>query len=105
MTECNQEGAAPPTLVFESTERAAINPAWAPDGQHIVFAITDAPRPDAPAEGTADDLYISRLDGSELRPLTRDPARDWAPTWAADGRIYFVSQRDGRQNIWSMRVP
>jgi TolB protein len=44
-------------------------------------------------------------DGSGLRNLTRNPARDLRPSWSPDGRrIAFVSDRDGRLDAYVMNA-
>ena len=51
-----------------------------------------------------EDLFISRVDGTELRRLTDDAARDRGPTWSPDGReLAFYSNRDGAYEIWTIR--
>jgi len=64
-----------------------------PDGQWIVFRSTD------PQE----DLFVVHPDGSGLRQLTRDLAKDRGATWLPDGRILFFSDRSGRYEAWSIR--
>jgi Tol biopolymer transport system component len=53
------------------------------------------------------DIYVSRLDGTDLRQLTHHAADDLSPAWSNDGKyIYFVSQRgdaDGVANVWRMK--
>src|SRR2546430_9205484 len=33
--------------------------------------------------------------------LTNDPSQDICPMWGPDNRIYFISDRDGRMNLFS----
>jgi eukaryotic-like serine/threonine-protein kinase len=65
----------------------------APDGRWIAF------RTSAPQE----DLFIVQPDGSGLRQLTDDAARDRGPVWLPDGRILFFSDRSGRYEAWAIR--
>ena len=52
-----------------------------------------------------EDLFISRADGTELRRLTDDVARDRAPMWSPDGReLAFYSNRDGTYAVWTIRA-
>lgn len=52
------------------------------------------------------DIYVCRIDGSELTQLTYHAADDLSPVWSANGKyIYFVSQRGsatGAANVWRM---
>jgi TolB protein len=51
-----------------------------------------------------EDLFLMRRDGTDLRRITDDPARDRIPRWTPDGKaLIFYSNRDGRYNIWSIR--
>lgn len=48
-----------------------------------------------------EDLFVSAADGSGLRRIIDDPARDRGPVWTPDGRsLLFYSNRDGRWAIW-----
>ena len=92
------------TRVFDMTEFATINASWSPDGERLVFAIT---RPDesAPGTQTARDLGIVTADGSQFWRITEDDPPDWLPRWSKDGKIFFVSERDGPPAIWTMASP
>ncbi|HEV7241840.1 MAG TPA: protein kinase [Thermoanaerobaculia bacterium] len=67
-----------------------------PDGQSIAFTTT----------GAREDLFIGNADGTRLRQLTNDDARDRGVTWSPDGTtLYFYSNRDGGgYHIWSIRA-
>ena len=64
----------------------ASTPAISPDGTEVVYALRN-PRGDA-------DLYISKLDGSDRRDVTNNPAIDQSPTWSPSGhQIAFATDR------------
>ncbi|MBI4577401.1 MAG: TolB family protein [Planctomycetes bacterium] len=90
--------------VVASDEWAAINPSWSPDGSWLVFASVAKSRI-ARQEGrvfNGDDVWMVREDGTQLVQLTVHPGADWNPTWGPrDGRIYFCSDREWSQNLWS----
>lgn len=51
------------------------------------------------------EVYAINMDGSGLKRLTNNSARDGLPTWSPDGRsIAFVSNRDGAWAIWVMNA-
>jgi Tol biopolymer transport system component len=50
-----------------------------------------------------DDVWTVNPDGSGVRDLTSDPARDLSPAWSPNGsKIAFSSDRTGSQDIWVM---
>jgi Tol biopolymer transport system component len=66
-----------------------------PDGAWVVFR----------SVGVQEDLYLVHPDGSGLRKLTDDLAKDRGPSWTPDGeRIVFYSNRGGRYEIWTIRL-
>jgi len=67
-----------------------------PDGQWLaLFNLGEA----------QEDLFLARTDGSELRRLTDDPARDRGPLFSPDGSfVTFVSNRGGAYAVYSIRT-
>lgn len=51
--------------------------------------------------GMADDIWIFDLKSGALENITENPAQDIFPMWASNGRIYFVSERTARANLFS----
>ena len=71
-----------------------ISPALSPDGRWVAFTRTDK----------QEDLFVAHADGSGVRRLTDDVARDRQPRWSPDGsRIAFYSNRGGKYQIWTIR--
>jgi eukaryotic-like serine/threonine-protein kinase len=74
-------------------EEDAVAGVWSPSGRRIAFW-------GHPAGG----IWTVPADGGDARPVTNDPATDWAPFWSADGHwLYFLSDRGGSWDLW--RVP
>jgi len=66
---------------------------WAPDGK-IIFA--------SDASGSA-DIYETAANGSQVRQLTSDMKRNYAPAVSRDNRfIVFHSNRSGVFQVWRM---
>ncbi len=51
--------------------------------------------------GMADDVWVFDFKTGETVNLTNDPAQDICPMWGPDNRVYFISDRDGRMNLFS----
>jgi serine/threonine protein kinase/dipeptidyl aminopeptidase/acylaminoacyl peptidase len=86
--------AAPRLLFGGSEEILTFEPS--PDGKLIAFTT---------GGGAQEDLFIANADGTRVRRLTNDAARDRGVTWSADEKtLYFYSNRDGVYQIWSIRV-
>src|SRR5262249_20664585 len=52
--------------------------------------------------GMADDIWIYDFKTATTENLTNNPAQDICPMGGPDNRIYFVSDRDGRMNLFSI---
>src|SRR5205809_4324606 len=50
--------------------------------------------------GMADDIWIHDFKSGATENLTNNPAQDICPMWAPDNKIYFISDRDGRMNLF-----
>ena len=71
------------------------NPAVSPDGQLVAF--------DAFTDGRS-DLWVARLDGTNLVRLTDDANVDRFPSWIDNGTIVYQSNRGGQLDLWQMSV-
>lgn len=93
------------TELASSPEHALINPTWSPDATRIVYAAvpnpekwTDEKRP------TSSSLWMIGTDGRGQVNLTSGASIDLMPTWGTDGHVFFVSTRDGIENLWSLDI-
>lgn len=92
------------TEVASSPITAYINPAWSPDGQRIVYAaVPVVPGSDTQGQRpTVSDLWIVNLDGTGKVHLGAGVGVALMPAWGSNNQLYFVSDRGGIDNIWSM---
>lgn len=91
-----------PTEIVSAANAAAINPAWSPDGQRIVFVTVLDPDAEPNARPGQSDIWVVNVDGSNRTNLTNGTAANYQPAWASDGHVYFVSNRSGVDNVWSV---
>jgi len=83
---------APVTVIGGSRPFEA--PAPSPDGGSLAFNNF----------GPQMNIFVSRADGTGIRQLTNDRARNRFPTWSPDGgQIAFLSNRDGTNQVWSIK--
>ncbi|MEY3026895.1 MAG: TolB family protein [Phycisphaerales bacterium] len=90
-----------PTEIVSARNAAVLQPGWSPDGSKIVFTSVVNPGGDSEWPEQS-DIWIINADGTRRMGLTNGRFRNMQPTWGADGRVYFVSNRGGIENIWSM---
>jgi TolB protein len=104
------EAVSAPQEIVANDQWAAITPSWSPDGEYLAFAtVRKSPLAQWQARiYKADDIWVIRLDGTDLTQITSHSAPEWEPCWAREdgnpyGRIYFTSLANGHPNVWSAR--
>jgi TolB protein len=107
------------TEVAVSSNAAIVSPAWSPDGKRLVFATivnpaataapavasgaTGKPAAAVPHRKSEQDLWTIAADGSDRRRLTDGNGINLSPVWSTDNRVYFISDRNGPECVWSVR--
>jgi len=97
-----------PVEVIASSGMALIQPGWSPDGQWITYG---SAKLDGDGQFPADqspiltqgDIWIVSKDGSAPLKLTDGQGTNFGSAWSADERIYFTSQQNGTENVWSAK--
>ena len=91
-----------PTEIVSAANAAVINPSWSPDGRRIVFVSVVDPDRTASERPAQSDIWVINIDGSGRTMLTDNQFANFQPIWSSDGRVYFVSDRSGVDNIWAI---
>jgi dipeptidyl aminopeptidase/acylaminoacyl peptidase len=81
------------------------SPRFGPDGRELAFLAWDHPR--MPWDGTV--LYRASVGGdgvvTAVRPVAGGPGESvFQPEWAPDGRLWFVSDREGFWNLYRLEA-
>ncbi|MCB9839112.1 MAG: PD40 domain-containing protein [Phycisphaeraceae bacterium] len=90
------------TEIASSPVAAIVNPAWSPDGRRLAFATIPNPDHKYGERPENADIWIIDIDGGARANLTNGLFVNLMPTWGKDNAIYFVSDRSGRDNLWSI---
>jgi TolB protein len=61
-------------------------------------ALTPPPAPRVPGSR----VWVAAADGSARVNLTTGATSDLSPSWSRDGRVFFVSRRNGREQVWAL---
>lgn len=91
-----------PTEVVSSATAAIVNPSWSMDGRRIAFTTIANPTHEYGQRPDSADLWIANIDGSGRANVTGGRFVNLMPTWGPDNRLFFISDRGGRDNIWSL---
>jgi dipeptidyl aminopeptidase/acylaminoacyl peptidase len=91
------DGAAAPRVIAAGRDFYSF-PRFAPDGETICWTCWD--HPNMPWDGT--ELWVAPLADPKAARLVAGGPREsiFAPRWDGDGRLHFVSDRDGFWNLY-----
>ena len=82
------------------TESHEENPAFAPDGNTIVYTSTVEDHRDVEYDQKVRDIFMKDLASGRETNLTTNGSDDWHPKYAFDGKyIAFVSERNDLRNV------
>jgi Tol biopolymer transport system component len=92
-------GGVPVEVPVPAKGFSVVQPSWSPGGGRIAYAVVTG------TLRTPARLWTVGRDGSDPSPVTDGRHQDLQPVWSADGsRIFFVSDRAGSLDVWSVRV-
>ncbi|HEY7119483.1 MAG TPA: hypothetical protein VH475_23025 [Tepidisphaeraceae bacterium] len=93
------------TEVAVSSNAAIISPCWSPDGKRLAFSTVVDPAQTVKGRPRGQqDIWIIDNDGAARQRLTDGTSTCLSPCWSSDNRVYFVSDRGGHENVWSVRT-
>lgn len=85
-------------VIASDPKRNLFNQRFSPDQHWIAFLAHDL------TYSSTSTVYVIPAGGGAWRALTDGAAFDDKPRWGPDGRVlYFVSNRDGVNNVWARR--
>ncbi|MFI5381712.1 MAG: TolB family protein [Tepidisphaerales bacterium] len=92
------------TEVVAASNAAVVSPCWNRDGSKLCFStiVMSNERDSTAVRGQ--DVWIVNADGTGRQRLTDGLGVNASPVWAPGGRVFFVSDRGGRENIWSVKI-
>jgi Tol biopolymer transport system component len=95
------------TEIASTPLAACINPAWSRDGQWLAFATVPNPQQwahSADARPASADLWLIDINANSRISLSAGTAVNLMPAWGPNNKLFFVSDRGGIDNVWSMET-
>ena len=91
--------------ILENAQWGAVTPSFSNDGKFIAFGAIAKSFGSKEEEryNQGDDIWLIGSDGNNLIRLTNHEAPDWHPVWGTENKIFFISLRNGYQNIWMIK--
>ncbi|PCJ57795.1 MAG: hypothetical protein COA79_15030 [Planctomycetota bacterium] len=91
--------------ILENAQWGAVTPCYSTDGGYIVFGAISKSFPAKKEQryDRGDDVWVIGSDGNNLIRLTNHQAPDWHPVWGPKNSVFFISLRNGHQNIWMVK--
>ena len=81
------------------------DPAWSPDGTKIAFSSNRDSGDTGDIYADTGDIYVMNTDGTNVQPITSDPAHDGNPAWSPDGRkLVFQTARETEADLYTVNA-
>ncbi|MGP1271891.1 MAG: TolB family protein [Phycisphaerales bacterium] len=90
------------TELASNPDAALINPTWSRDGNRVAYAAVPLSAANTNGKPNRADIWMLNIDGTGETNLTADDAVNLMPAWGEDNQIFFISDRSGTDNIWSL---
>lgn len=95
------------TEIAAGPNQALINPSWSPDGKFVTFAAV--PNSQSWSQGgnarpESSTIWMVSKAGTGKIKLTDGDTIDLMPVWGRNNDIFFVSNMDGQDHLWSMEL-
>ncbi|MFK7758814.1 MAG: TolB family protein [Phycisphaerales bacterium] len=95
------------TEIASGSDQALINPTWSPDGQFVCFAAVPYSQSwvnSTTARPDMSTIWMVSVNGTNKVKLTDGTSVDLMPAWGRNNEIFFVSNMDGQDHLWSMEL-
>lgn len=95
------------TEIASGADQALINPTWSPDGQFVCFAAVPYSQSwtnSTTARPDMSTIWMVSVNGTNKVKLTDGTSVDLMPAWGRNNQIFFVSNMDGQDHLWSMEL-
>lgn len=95
------------TEIATGPNQALINPSWSPDGNFISFAAvpnSESWSNQSTARPESSTIWMVSTKGTGKIKLTDGNSIDLMPVWGRNNDIFFVSNMDGQDHLWSMEL-
>lgn len=95
------------TEIASGSDQALINPTWSPDGQFVCFAAVPYSQSwvnSTTARPDMSTIWMVSVNGTNKVKLTDGTSVDLMPAWGRNNNIFFVSNMDGQDHLWSMEL-
>lgn len=91
------------TEIIAASNGACMHPTWDPGGTRVAFVSVTEEELARTGEPIESEIWIVDADGRNRVQLTLGGSFNMQPDWSIDGSVYFVSDRNGWMNVWSIR--
>jgi tricorn protease len=90
---------------FRALDALGFNPAYSPDMKFMTFVRGTCKIEREDYRGPANrSLWLYNTQNDRYIQLTNFDGNEFMPVWAGNNRIFFISPKSGRYNIWQLKI-